>query len=176
MKKVAVFGGPGGGKSTLSRKLAVLTQLPLHVLDKICFYSGGAAVPNDIYARRHEEILAQGEWIIDGYGSYESLWPRLAAADTLIYLDLPLYLHAWWATKRFIKGLFAPPEGWPDRSPLLRSTWSSYRRIWLCDRHLTPRYRAYVAQAAATRQVVHLRSPADVADFLERVERGEGIE
>jgi len=29
MKKVAVFGGPGAGKSTLSKKLAALTQLPL---------------------------------------------------------------------------------------------------------------------------------------------------
>lgn len=35
MKKVAVFGNTGGGKSTLSKKLAEITKLPLYVLDKI---------------------------------------------------------------------------------------------------------------------------------------------
>ncbi|CCQ57261.1 hypothetical protein CWATWH0003_0469 [Crocosphaera watsonii WH 0003] len=34
MKKVAVFGNTGGGKSTLSRKLSEMTNLPLYVLDK----------------------------------------------------------------------------------------------------------------------------------------------
>jgi adenylate kinase family enzyme len=35
MKKVAVFGNTGGGKSTLSKQLAEITGLPLYVLDKI---------------------------------------------------------------------------------------------------------------------------------------------
>ena len=33
MKKVAVFGNAGGGKSTLSKRLAEMTGLPLVVLD-----------------------------------------------------------------------------------------------------------------------------------------------
>ena len=33
MKRVAVFGNAGGGKSTLARRLAELTELPLYVLD-----------------------------------------------------------------------------------------------------------------------------------------------
>jgi adenylate kinase family enzyme len=35
MKKVAVFGNTGGGKSTLARRLAELTQIPLYSLDMI---------------------------------------------------------------------------------------------------------------------------------------------
>ncbi|HCF29269.1 MAG TPA: adenylate kinase, partial [Cyanobacteria bacterium UBA11049] len=35
MKRVAVFGNTGGGKSTLSKRLYQITGLPLHVLDKI---------------------------------------------------------------------------------------------------------------------------------------------
>ncbi|CCQ59949.1 hypothetical protein CWATWH0401_2058 [Crocosphaera watsonii WH 0401] len=45
MKKVAVFGNTGGGKSTLSRKLSEMTNLPLYVLDKIQYKPGGVAVP-----------------------------------------------------------------------------------------------------------------------------------
>ena len=41
MKKVAVFGNAGGGKSTLARRLAELTGLPLYVIDKMRFRTGG---------------------------------------------------------------------------------------------------------------------------------------
>jgi adenylate kinase family enzyme len=45
MKKVAVFGNAGGGKSTLARRVAELTQLPLYPLDAIQFKAGGVKVP-----------------------------------------------------------------------------------------------------------------------------------
>ncbi|MEG4066319.1 hypothetical protein QUA42_03025 [Microcoleus sp. Pol11C2] len=41
MKKIAVFGNAGGGKSTLSKRLLDITGLPLYVLDKIKYRSGG---------------------------------------------------------------------------------------------------------------------------------------
>ncbi len=177
MKKVAVFGAPGAGKSTLSKKLATRARLPLHVLDKLCFEEGGGVVPAEVYAKRHAEILARDEWLIDGYGSYESLWVRFAAADTLVYVDLPFVQHAWWVGKRFFKGLFSPVDGWPDRSPLVKGTLSSYRALWLCHKHLTPKYREYVQRAATAKQVFHLRSPADIARFLGNVERvGQGLD
>ena len=45
MKRIAIFGNAGGDKSTRARELASITGLPLHVLDKIQFRPGGAAVP-----------------------------------------------------------------------------------------------------------------------------------
>src|SRR6185436_5260435 len=47
MKRVAVFGNAGGGKSTLARRLAELTRLPLYPLDMIQFRAGGGKVPHD---------------------------------------------------------------------------------------------------------------------------------
>jgi ABC-type nitrate/sulfonate/bicarbonate transport system ATPase subunit len=44
VKRVAVFGNAGGGKSTLARRIAELTRLPLYVVDKMQFREGGAAV------------------------------------------------------------------------------------------------------------------------------------
>ena len=98
-----------------------------------------------------------------------SAWERFSAADTLIYIDLPLSTHYRWVTKRLFKGLFVNPEGWPDKSPLWRRTMSSYRVIWRCHRHLTPRYRRLVADAAASKRVHHLRSPVGKSTFLEAV-------
>ena len=49
MKRVAVFGNTGGGKSTFARHLADLTRLPLYPLDMIQFREGGGEVPRDEY-------------------------------------------------------------------------------------------------------------------------------
>jgi adenylate kinase family enzyme len=167
MKKVAVFGNAAGGKSTLARRVAELTQLPLYPLDAIQYQRGGGKVPHEEYLKAHADLLTRSEWIIDGFGCVPSAWERFAAADTLIYIDLPLLTHYMWVTKRFIKGLFVNPEGWPENSPIWSSTLDSYRVVGLCDRHLTPRYRQLVADAASMKQVHHLRSPAEMRSFLE---------
>ena len=41
MKKIAVFGKPGGGKSTLSKELAAATGIELYPLDLIEFQKNG---------------------------------------------------------------------------------------------------------------------------------------
>jgi len=68
MKRVAVFGNAGGGKSTLAKRLAGLTRLPLYPLDTIQFRVGGGKIPHDEYLRAHAELLRQDAWIIDGFG------------------------------------------------------------------------------------------------------------
>jgi adenylate kinase family enzyme len=65
MKRVAVFGNAGGGKSTLAKRLAELTRLPLYPLDIIQF-PGGIKVSHEEYLKMHADLLRQEEWIIDG--------------------------------------------------------------------------------------------------------------
>jgi len=107
MKKVAVFGNAGGGKSALARRLAELTGLPLYIVDMMQFGSGGAKVPHGEFLQAHADLLSRDEWIIDGFGNMAIAWERFAAADTLIYVDLSLFIHFGWITKRLIKGLLA---------------------------------------------------------------------
>ena len=171
MKRVAVFGNAGGGKSTLARRLAELTRLPLYTVDMMQFRAGGEAVPHEECLKAHAELLLQKEWIIDGYGGIAPAWERFARADTLVYIDLPLVMHGWRVTKRLIKGLFVAPEGWPENSPLWGSTMNSYRVLRPCHRRLTPRYRQLVAAEAASKRVHHLKSPAEMVAFLDAVER-----
>jgi adenylate kinase family enzyme len=170
MKKVAVFGNAGGGKSTLSKRLSELTDLPLHSLDKIKFQPGGAAVSAEDYQRSHAQILATDRWIIDGFGCMETLWPRLDAADSLVFVDLPLYVHFWWVTKRFMTGYTKPPEGWPERSPIFKSSLTSYQALWLCYKYLTPKYREYIDRVRDTKTVYHIRSIEQITQFFELIE------
>ena len=170
MKRVAVFGNAGGGKSTLGRRLAELTGLPFYSLDMIQYRPGGGKVPHDEYLRAHAQLMQRDAWIIDGFGCIESAWERFACADTLVYIDLPLRTHFSWITKRLFKGLFATPEGWPDNSPMLSSTIDSYRVLWRCHRRLTPKYRALVCEARSRKGVYHLRSAAEMRAFLAAAE------
>lgn len=170
MRKVAVFGNAGGGKSTLSKRLSAITGLPLYVTDNLKYQPGGLEISERDYQLAHEAILQGQQWLIDGFGSIETLWSRLEAADTLVYVDLPLPLHFWWVTKRLLLGPFKSPEGWPENSPILRSSLSSYRVLWLCHTRLTPRYREYVQRVQGTKQVYHLRSPQQITQFLRSLE------
>jgi adenylate kinase family enzyme len=113
MKRVAIFGNAGGGKSTLGRRLAELTGLPLYVVDMMQFRSSGIQVPRHEFLQAHADLLRRDGWIIDGFGGAAVAWERFAAADTLIYVDLPLLTHYIWVTKRLIKGLFANPKVGP---------------------------------------------------------------
>jgi adenylate kinase family enzyme len=178
MRKVAVFGNAGGGKSTLARRLAEMTGLTLYPLDAIQFRAGGGEVPHEEYLKTHTELIKRDQWIIDGYGTTASAWERFSAADTLVYVDLPLLTHYRWVTKRLVKGLFVNPEGWPENSPMWSSTMSSYRVVWRCHRWLTPKYRQLVADASSSKRVHHLKSPGEMRTFLltvEREYRGGGV-
>jgi adenylate kinase family enzyme len=175
MKRVAVFGNAGCGKSTLAKRLADLTRLPLYPIDSIQWRPGGVEVPREEYLRVHADLLRQDEWIIDGFGCVVSAWERFSRADTLVYIDLPLITHYWWVTKRLIKGFYATPEGWPENSPMWSSTMAGYRVIRVCHRELTPRYRQLVADATASKRVHYLRSPAEMRTFLNAVKREYAI-
>ena len=111
--KVAGVGHAAGGKSTLARRVADLTRLPLYPLDSIQYRRGGGKVPHEEYLNAHADLLTRDQWIIDGFGCVPSAWQRFAAADTLIYVDLPLFTHYRRVTKRLIGGLFVNPAGWP---------------------------------------------------------------
>ena len=166
MKKVAIFGNAGGGKSTLAKQLSEATNLPLYSVDKIMYQAGGKEVPHDDYLSIHSKLLGQEKWIIDGFGCDSSAWERFSHADTLIHVDLPLSMHAMWVTKRLLKGLFVNPEGWPENSPIFKSTLNSYRVLWPCHRKLTPAYRRLMSESMNLKKVYHLKSPLEIGYFL----------
>ena len=169
MRRVAVFGNAGGGKSTLARQLASITHLPLHSLDTIKYKPDGGEVPHNEYLQIHSELIRGDEWIIDGFGCVPSAWERFSAADTLIYVDLPLFTHYVWVTKRLVKGLVVTPEGWPENSAIWRGALNSYRVLRLCHEKLTPKYRRLVAEQATHKRVHHLRSARAIKSFIEAV-------
>ena len=89
MKKVIVIGCPGSGKSTVSRALHNKTGIPLYHLDMMYWNADKTTVEKSVFLERLSTVLEKDKWIIDGnYGSTMEL--RMAACDTVIFLDYPL--------------------------------------------------------------------------------------
>ena len=171
MKKVAVFGKPANGKSTLSKKLALATGIELHALDSILYEPNGEERNRETYNAMHAEILAHDEWIIEGFAPLTALgsfYERLESADTLIYIDLPYSVTYWLVVKRFLKGLFVKPEGWPEGSSIFKGTLESFRILKLCPKFWNQGFLERI-EALATGKTLHvIRSVTELNSFVER--------
>ncbi len=167
MKKIAVFGKPGSGKSTLSKSLTSVTGIQLHQLDSIVYKKNGDLVDRETYDKAHENILAADSWIIDGFGPMASFNKRLEAADTLIYIDLPYPVSYWFVTKRFLKGLFVKPEGWPDGSSILKGTLESYKVLKLCPAFWSDAFLQKLEGISTDKSLYVIRSLSDLNNFIE---------
>lgn len=158
MKRVAVFGKPGGGKSTFSNKLSVLTGIPSYSLDLIRYQANGKPVAADDYANRHAALISEDRWIIEGLGTLPSFWQRIAAADTLVYIDLPYRVHYWWVTKRLLNSGFVQPLGWPEGSSVLKGTLASWRYLRLSPTFWTPELLEKIQASSQDKTVYHITS------------------
>jgi len=171
MKKVAIFGKPGNGKSTLSKKLASTTGIHLYPLDSILYKPNGEEVDRKSYEDTHEKILSLDEWIIEGFSPMNSLDTfnrRLEEADTLIYIDLPYFVTYWLVTKRLIKSVFQKPEGWPEGSSVLKGTLKSYKVLKLCPKFWNDSFLQRVEKLSVDKSLHVIRSVSELNSFVEK--------
>ncbi|MEZ8232230.1 adenylate kinase [Vibrio splendidus] len=166
MKKVAVFGKPGSGKSTISKALALATGIELHQLDSIVYKANGEFVEREVFDLAHDNIINSESWIIDGFGPLGSFNTRLEAADTLVYIDLPYPISYWFVTKRMLKGLFIKPEGWPDGSSVIKGTIQSYKTLKLCPKFWNDDFRLRLELRAKEKEVHIIRSVSELNNFV----------
>ncbi len=89
MKQIIIIGCPGSGKSTFSRSLHKITNIPLYHLDMLFWNEDKTTVEKSVFLDRLLKVIQNDEWIIDGnYSSTMEL--RMQACDTVIFLDYPL--------------------------------------------------------------------------------------
>jgi adenylate kinase family enzyme len=101
MQRVVILGRGGAGKSVLARALGEALDLPVVELDREFWSAALDPLPIGEWRRRQEVLAGGPAWIMDGdLGPYDDLEPRLARADTVVVLDLPLWLCGWRALRR----------------------------------------------------------------------------
>jgi adenylate kinase family enzyme len=169
--KIAVFGKPGGGKSTLARQISRTAKLPLQQMDLLQYEKGGAKVSEEEFVRRHAAVLAQERWVVDGFGNPLAFDPMLRAADVLVYVDRCSIIHYWWVAKRLLKSPFVKPLGWPENSPMLKSTISSFRILRLSDRFWNPAFKVRLLALQPVKRVYVIRRKSDENTLLSDLEQ-----
>lgn len=87
MRRVAVIGCGGAGKTTLARELGRRLDLPVLHVDGH-YWRGAGARRGDDWAEIHGQLIAGDRWILDGMKP-GLLAERLERADTAVFLDLP---------------------------------------------------------------------------------------
>lgn len=166
MERVLIIGSPGAGKSTLAAELARRTGLPLIHLDRHHWRPGWIEPDEATWGEEVAALISGPRWVMDGnYGGTLAL--RLTRADTVIDLDLPLWLclarlvRRWLRHRGRVRGDMA--EGCPEQLPF---EFLAYATAFPRQgrRRIEAKLNGYSGR------VVRLRSPAEVRRFLARHE------
>jgi adenylate kinase family enzyme len=91
VRRIAVVGTSGSGKTWLGREIARRLVVPFVELDSIYHQPGWQPLPAEEFRRRVADIVAGAGWVIDGNYSAvrDVVWTR---ADTVIWSTC---LGAW---------------------------------------------------------------------------------
>jgi len=166
VKKVLLIGPGGAGKSTLATTLAQKTGLPLVHLDSLYWQPGWVPTSPEEWRRCVARLAEEDSWIMDGnFGG--TLEMRLAAADTIVLMDLSPWVCVWRLLKRRVNfhGRSRPDmrAGCNERLDAAFLWWVlSYR-----SRRLPALLLRLKQAELAGKQVYVLRTSKEVADFIE---------
>jgi adenylate kinase family enzyme len=161
VRKIAICGCGGSGKSVLARELGRRLNLPVTHLDVLFYDEHWNPLDQETFADQQRKLVAQPQWVIDG--NYASTMPiRLAEADRVIFLDLPAVTCLWGILQRRqrYRGGQHDAEGVYDRI-----TWGFVRYILGYRRKMRPKVRRLLDEHA-TGTVTILTSRRAVRRFL----------
>lgn len=168
-RRVLVIGPGGAGKTTVARAMAEALDLPLVHLDRLYWHAGWNPTPEDEWHRMVDQLIAQEAWIMDGnYGG--TLPARLAAADLVVFLDMPRATCLWSLLRRRVqfRGRARPdlPPGCDERLTMAFLWW-----VWTYRRRRRPDILERLAELRPTQRAVILRHRRDVRRFLDELQR-----
>lgn len=170
MQRVMIVGAPGSGKSTLARSLGQRTGLPVYHMDHIHWRSGWEERSRGEKTKMAREVEARPKWIFEG-GHSATYETRLERADVLVWLDLPVSLRMWRVTKRLIRywGQERPDMAQGCTEGFHRETIPFYGFIWQTRHRAREKVQALLDNLPETKQFYHLRSPAEVLQWLDGI-------
>lgn len=168
MKRIMVMGVSAGvGKSTFAREFGEILNIDVHHLDRFYWKPNWVEAPQEEFSNRQQEIVVQEKWIIEG--NYASTYDiRASHADTIIYLELPLYVCLYRVFKRWIShiGKTRPDmgEGCNEKLdyPFIKFICSTYHRR---KKQMRDRFQVF-EKSDSGKKVILLKSKLEIRSYL----------
>jgi adenylate kinase family enzyme len=162
VRRIAVIGSGGSGKSTFADGLGERLGVPVIHLDHLYWRPGWQPTPDEEWRAVQRHLVLKESWIMDGnYGS--TLEIRLAVADAVYFFDLPTWRSLVGVLARWVRnhGKAIQAEGCPEHV-----SWEFLRWVWRYRRDSRPRVVAALREHAGSARVVVIRSRRDAARAL----------
>jgi len=170
LRRVAVIGSSGCGKTTVARALAARLGVPFVELDALHWGPDWTEATADELRARVAPIVASDAWVIDG--AYRGkIGDLVIGRAEVVWLDLAMriwYPRLLWRTLRRI---LRREEFLNGNRESLRTAFLSRDSLLLYALRAHRRRRRVYPTALARYDVIRLRTPAQVDRFLNDVGR-----
>ncbi len=160
-QRIVIIGCGGSGKTHLANQLAPLLGLPLTHLDTVYYDADWNPLPVEEFQAIQQRLVTGPRWLIEG--NYAGTLPiRLAAADTVIFLDLPAITCITGVLQRRWRY-----RGGQHRDGVYdRITWGFLRYIWGYRAQMRPRARELIAEHGEHVELIMLTSRRQATRYL----------
>ncbi|MFX3675246.1 MAG: DNA topology modulation protein [Paenisporosarcina sp.] len=173
MKQIMVIGiSAGVGKSTFARRLGEALDIDVFHLDTFYWKPNWVEAPEEEFSKAQQEIVKKNQWIIEG-NYYSTFEMRAEHADTIIYLELPLYVCLYRVIKRRImnNGKTRPDMGEDCKEKI---DWAFIKFIittyYPRKREMEERFQVFQT-LGAKKDIIQLKSKREIHSFLENIHR-----
>ena len=178
--RVVVVGTAGSGKTSLAAFLADLLEVEHIELDTLHWGPEWSKPKAEEFHQRVEQALTAGAssqsgpaWVVDGNYSHvrDLTWGN---ASTLVWLDYDLAVVLWRLTWRTLGRILRREVLWNNNRETLRNAFFSKDSLFLYAISSQKRQRSAYPQllssgSFAHLQVIHLRTPKETDQWIERL-------
>jgi adenylate kinase family enzyme len=165
LKRIAVTGPAGAGKSQLAHELGAALAIRVLHLDTMFWKPGWVPTPDDEFEAMQRRELAADSWVVDAQ-FHDVLPDWFQTADAIVFIDASL-LRCFWrvAHRRLNGGSVGTPAG-TRPGALHRAIMKFARNQWRYRRRVRGELLAELARERDGRRVIVVRRDSDAAAFL----------
>ncbi len=174
MKRILIIGSGGAGKSTFSKQLSQILDLPIIHLDVHYWLPGWTKTETNKWINKVDELVAKETWVMDGnFGG--TLDRRLKRADTIFYFDFSRMRCLYNAFKRMVVGRYFfkkrsdMAEGCREKFDL-----EFYKWIWNFNKNHREEYYEILDEMKLEKKVYIIRSYKEKRRVLKQLKMENG--
>ena len=146
-------------------------KLPVIHVDSIQDQSQWRRTADEQCDRILRDAAKQAQWIIDGFGNDDVIASRIEQADSVVFIDYPIWRHYCWALKRQLSSRKGQRRELPPNCPEFSSAYTKklLLMMWLVHKEYTPWLRELIETKQRTGKVVVLRCPRESPRFVQGI-------